>query len=640
MSSHESQITEHTQSVCTKWLSKIGVTFDADGNVIYKDHIHIISSKLDRLIKYGDEQRIQEAESSMGEYFNNYTTLAKWLTIPPHSSSSLVQILLKNARFQKCTISYLCQFLSNTEFETPTEKLVKISRQIIENMKCLPHIVDTNFLVSSLFDTISSAHESLKPMIILDLPYILDCTPIVVEQLLKILNQSPNLTQHILSAFENLDLKTEQKEQIRNKVLSDILPSVSTKDLPVVIKFLLNTTDKNNVDNTIEAFRTHIIVIQNNRPDDVFTSSDSNVFYIIQLKNALQFNSIFADAYIHVLEKAENIEILDIWVIYCLFSIHRLRKKSQDLISKNLIDVLSPDLVKESIVGHIKSIGMLLSSMTDLINWCLENSETKTNMMGAAMAEALFSEAETPDIQQNIIASLLTQINIGADQNKIKAAKILNDICQNEQDKLSIHQELIIGTLTSMALSLDNSIINIFKIIVKIAVNLVFRSEAELLNSGSPLHILFSKLSSSTKNANLKAGIICQAALINHFSDFKITNYEPMKKQFDITISSIGNDPMSLRLFYDELYQNKNRGKELNKIIFEKLKNCMSAIFIERADDDLSWFSLDQTELEVNIRSSIHYFSRRFKTITGMTPTEYASSVKIKLENHKSNIDD
>lgn len=33
--------------------------------------------------------------------------------------------------------------------------------------------------------------------------------------------------------------------------------------------------------------------------------------------------------------------------------------------------------------------------------------------------------------------------------------------------------------------------------------------------------------------------------------------------------------------------------------------------------------------------TSIHYFSRRFKTITGMTPTEYASSVKIKLENHK-----
>lgn len=32
--------------------------------------------------------------------------------------------------------------------------------------------------------------------------------------------------------------------------------------------------------------------------------------------------------------------------------------------------------------------------------------------------------------------------------------------------------------------------------------------------------------------------------------------------------------------------------------------------------------------------STIHYFSRRFKVITGMTPTEYASSVKIREEIH------
>ena len=31
--------------------------------------------------------------------------------------------------------------------------------------------------------------------------------------------------------------------------------------------------------------------------------------------------------------------------------------------------------------------------------------------------------------------------------------------------------------------------------------------------------------------------------------------------------------------------------------------------------------------------SSIHYFSRQFKQITGMTPTEYASSVKSLSEN-------
>ena len=30
--------------------------------------------------------------------------------------------------------------------------------------------------------------------------------------------------------------------------------------------------------------------------------------------------------------------------------------------------------------------------------------------------------------------------------------------------------------------------------------------------------------------------------------------------------------------------------------------------------------------------SSVHYFSRRFKKLTGMTPTEYARSVKMLME--------
>ena len=33
--------------------------------------------------------------------------------------------------------------------------------------------------------------------------------------------------------------------------------------------------------------------------------------------------------------------------------------------------------------------------------------------------------------------------------------------------------------------------------------------------------------------------------------------------------------------------------------------------------------------------SSIHYFSRHFKKVTGMTPSEYSSSVKLRTESQK-----
>ena len=35
--------------------------------------------------------------------------------------------------------------------------------------------------------------------------------------------------------------------------------------------------------------------------------------------------------------------------------------------------------------------------------------------------------------------------------------------------------------------------------------------------------------------------------------------------------------------------------------------------------------------------TSIHYFSRQFKKITGMTPSEYASSIKVLAEDHSEN---
>ena len=36
--------------------------------------------------------------------------------------------------------------------------------------------------------------------------------------------------------------------------------------------------------------------------------------------------------------------------------------------------------------------------------------------------------------------------------------------------------------------------------------------------------------------------------------------------------------------------------------------------------------------------TSIHYFSRQFRKVTGMTPTEYSSSVKARSERPRSGI--
>ena len=69
-----------------------------------------------------------------------------------------------------------------------------------------------------------------------------------------------------------------------------------------------------------------------------------------------------------------------------------------------------------------------------------------------------------------------------------------------------------------------------------------------------------------------------------------------------------------------KLFREKNGGGVID--FFLKLK-------IETAKQIIRENQLNFTQISERLGfSSIHYFSRQFKKITGMTPSEYASSVK------------
>ena len=54
---------------------------------------------------------------------------------------------------------------------------------------------------------------------------------------------------------------------------------------------------------------------------------------------------------------------------------------------------------------------------------------------------------------------------------------------------------------------------------------------------------------------------------------------------------------------------------------------------IERAKDLLRNQDYNITQIsEILGFSSVHYFSRRFKAVVGMSPSEYATSIKLKMQ--------
>lgn len=107
----------------------------------------------------------------------------------------------------------------------------------------------------------------------------------------------------------------------------------------------------------------------------------------------------------------------------------------------------------------------------------------------------------------------------------------------------------------------------------------------------------------------------------------KIVQYLEDNINNPITLDDVCRDNLIGRSYLQKIFREKNGGGVME--YFNKLK-------IEAAKQAIRGGPQNFTEIAQDLGfASIHYFSRRFKKITGMTPTEYASSVKVRSETAK-----
>lgn len=100
----------------------------------------------------------------------------------------------------------------------------------------------------------------------------------------------------------------------------------------------------------------------------------------------------------------------------------------------------------------------------------------------------------------------------------------------------------------------------------------------------------------------------------------KVISYLEKNVKNRITLDDVCKDNLIGRSYLQKIFREKKGSGVME--YFGKLK-------IEAAKQLIRENSYNFTEIAHNLGySSIHYFSRHFKKITGMTPSEYASSVK------------
>ncbi|KAF9105210.1 Fanconi anemia group D2 protein [Mortierella sp. AM989] len=143
--------------------------------------------------------------------------------------------------------------------ELRIDKESSIPKLILQQLKWLNNIIEPAQLTTKLLEVIGMSPVSIQRDIITSLAEIVPDSEhrTVVLGLVELMENSSELMVPILDALSNLNLQSEMLINARNHVM-DKLESAELEDLPIVIKFLLQTVEPDTVEEVIETIRTNL----------------------------------------------------------------------------------------------------------------------------------------------------------------------------------------------------------------------------------------------------------------------------------------------------------------------------------------------------------------------------------------------
>ncbi|KAF9911840.1 Fanconi anemia group D2 protein [Linnemannia zychae] len=443
------------------------------------------------------------------------------------NGESLIRILLSIDVIQPGLMEALLErifgFLGDEEKESPTPKL------ILQQMRWLNNIIEPAQLSAKLLEVIGVSSVTIQRDIITSLPEIVPDSEhkTVVLGLFELMESSSELMVPILDALSNLNLQSDMLINARNHVMGKLI-SAELDDLPIVIKFLLQTVEPENVGEVIETIRQKLDFRSINKlqkssrtkTKKIAVNQTPEVLILDALKTGIRFQKFVMDAWFKALSaisKAGQYKVIDVMVMFILYSIVSLKKKVEIMIRKKIIEgVLTKKLLEDTILVHGVSLREYMSSVLSISENLLRSSQN--HPIVARSASTLYSSAfQVSDAyyRQEIVGSLLVHIGSGSNIEIDASLEVLQDIVQVSRSTLNEYSLFIKGVLDYMDnLSLEQ--VRLFFVIL----GSLAREDEISCNSGSlitDLNILIRKQLSNPTVQSKKVGVMGAIALVQAF---------------------------------------------------------------------------------------------------------------------------
>ncbi|ORE04580.1 hypothetical protein BCV72DRAFT_210971 [Rhizopus microsporus var. microsporus] len=288
--------------------------------------------------------------------------------------------------------------------------------------------------------------------------------PIVVY-LKELMNENSELTVPILDALSNLTLHSESLDDVKETVL-DRLESAELDDIAVILKFMLQTVTPNTVDMVILGirqkldFRTLGKIQQESsqRRTKQSLSQRPNVkdtpeaLILESIKLGLQFHKFVCESWfrtIMALETARAHKIIDVLILFILYSMPSMKKKAESAIKKKIVQgLITAPLLEETIMYHSSGLASywnaILSLSESLLRSCQQNG-----IISPCASTLYISSFKVCDsyYRQEIIGSLVTHIGSGVEAEMSIALNVLLHLAKSDVSSVTVYSVFIKGIL-------------------------------------------------------------------------------------------------------------------------------------------------------------------------------------------------
>lgn len=406
----------------------------------------------------------------------------------------LLGIDILQAKLMNMLLEKLAEFMEDEDSIFDHGEKVNLPHLLMSQFRWLDRIVSGQEVTNKMLEMIGIVSLEIQREIITCLPEVVEDSEhgTVAKALREILEQNNQLAVPVLDALSNLTLTPDLLTEVRGSVLQT-LASVKMEDLPVVIKFLLQSVNNQDAVEVIEDIRSNLDFNSSFAPamsstqytqgrkrgskSEMETSRGAELLTLDAIKSGIRFQKCVADAWIKVIDGVKqpgDHKVMDIFILLILHTTSR--KKPVESIFRNKIRAggFTEVLIQAAFGAHAQVMRDYFPSILSLAEVLLRSPEPAVVYLACAMYKGAFTSFDS-FCQQEIVGNLVTHIGIGFEGEVDSSLDILAELVDQHLSKMAPFAIFVKGVLDY----LDNlSVIQIRKLYSMLSM-LAFRNPQE-----------------------------------------------------------------------------------------------------------------------------------------------------------------